>query len=51
MSQFNAGKLLSSCVIKMLSLLLPPGQRMIRTCQGVHSTEPVERTVQHDPTL
>uniref|UniRef100_A0A663MEG9 Uncharacterized protein n=1 Tax=Athene cunicularia TaxID=194338 RepID=A0A663MEG9_ATHCN len=51
MSQFNAGKLAYRAVIKILSLPLPLGQRLIRTCQGLRCTEPAKRIVQHDPAL
>lgn len=51
MSQFNAGKLTDRAVIKILSLPLPLGQRLMRTCQGLRCTEPAKRIVQHDPAL
>lgn len=51
MSQFNAGKLSRRAVIKILSLPLPLGQQLIRTCQGLLGTEPAKRIVQHDPAL
>lgn len=53
MSQFNAGELelVYNSVIKMLHGPVPLGQRVIRTCQPLNWTEPVERVQQHDPLL